>query len=276
MQKLSVFVTTFNNAQTLDACLRSVAFADEVLVLDSYSTDNTAHIAEQNGARLIKNEFLGYGRQKQLALNHTSHEWVLFLDADEMVSATLAHILQWLKLEDFQQERFNGFEIPRHEQVFWRMSANATRKNYYVRLFRKSHASFTQMPVHATVDVTGAVGRLEEHFYHFGETDIHTKVAKINAYSSGLVRDKRAKGQRANPWMMVVYPPLFFLRSFIFKRGFANGWAGFIASIVGSFYVFLKYAKLYEQARFDADGAKHMPCGAPTLRSPLERHGGPL
>ncbi|MBT6275929.1 MAG: glycosyltransferase family 2 protein [Chromatiales bacterium] len=276
MEKLSVFVTTFNNARTLRECLQSVAFADELVVLDSHSSDDSEAIARAAGATFIQHEFLGYGRQKQLALEHTSHRWVLFLDADEVVSSTLADELRALRDSDFHGEQFNGYAIARNEQVFWRMSAKATRKNYYIRLFKRDCAGFSEMPVHATVEVSGAIGRLREPFFHFGETDIHTKVEKINGYSTGLVRDKLAKKRVSSPWIMVVYPPLFFLRSYLFKRGFCNGWAGFIASVVGSFYVFLKYAKVYEQSRFDQDGARHMPPGAPPLKSPLEHFSGPI
>lgn len=277
MNKLSVFVTTFNNAETLDACLASVSFADEVVVLDSFSSDATPAICAQHGVIFVENEFLGYGRQKQLALEHTTHGWVLFLDADEMVSARLRDEIVALRSSEFGGGQYNGYEMPRNEQVFWRMSASTTRKNHYVRLFDRRYAQFTEMPVHATVDVSGDIGRLRETFYHFGETDIHTKVAKINGYSSGLVRDKVKKGRRANPWIMVVYPPFFFIRSYVFKRGFTNGWAGFVASSVGAFYVFLKYAKLYENTRFqDGRAAQDMPQGAPMLRSPMERFSGPV
>lgn len=277
MDKLSAFVTTYNNAATLGACLGSLAFADELVVLDSFSTDATPDIAVAHGARLHQQAFLGYGRQKQRALEHTTHDWVLFLDADEMLSGALVARLQALRAEGFGAgAQALGYEMPRIEQVFWRMSAPGTRKNHYLRLFHRRHAAFSEMPVHATVVVDGPVARLDEPFYHFGETDIHAKVDKVNAYSSGLVGDKVARGRRPGPWIMVVYPPLFFLRSFLFKRGFRNGWAGFIASVVGSFYVFLKYAKLYEHARFERDGERHMPPGAPSLRSPAQRHGGPV
>lgn len=277
MQSLSVFVTTYNNADTLDACLASIAFADEIVVLDSYSTDATPEICVRHGVRFVQHEFLGYGRQKQLALEHTTHDWVLFLDADEMVSRDLAAEVNQLRADDqLGAAGERGYTMPRNEQVFWRMSSPYTRKNTYLRLFHRASGRFDDMPVHATVRVAGKIGALRHAFFHFGETDIHAKVAKVNAYSTGLVREKLRKKQRISPWIMVVYPPLFFVRSYLFKRGFSNGWAGFIASVVGSFYVFMKYAKLYEQARFERDGARHMPTGAPVMRSPLERYNQPV
>ena len=267
-----MFVTTFNNEETLAQCLASVKFADEVVVLDSFSSDNTKNLAIAAGAIVHQHEFLGYGRQKQLALDHTQHDWVLFLDADEMLSDELAHELQQMLASGALGTGLtNGYDIKRIEQVFWRMSSNYTRKNYYTRLFRREVAAFSEMRIHATVAVAGRRQRLEHGFYHFGESSIHTKVEKTNGYSSGLVLDKIEKGRRPSPWVMVFYPPLFFIRSFIFKRGFTNGWAGFIASVVASFYVFLKYAKLYEHKRFTELDGSEMPHDAPPITTPSER-----
>ena len=121
----------------------------------------------------------------------------------------------------------------------------------------------SEMPVHAAPEVDGPVRPLRAPFFHFGEKDIHTKVDKVNAYSTGLVRDKVARGRRGSPWAMVIYPPWFFFRSYVLKRGFRDGWAGFIASVVMGFYAFLKYAKVYEHFRFEAHGERLMPTGAP-------------
>lgn len=260
--KLSAFVTTFNNARTLAACLRSVQWADEIVVLDSFSSDATPTIAREFGCEFFQHQFLGYGKQKQLAMEKTSNRWVLLLDADEMLSVTAQAEVQSLLLAG---PTADGYELPRQEQVFWRMANPSVRMNHYLRLFNKDKAVITDMPIHAAPEVTGSIVRLASPFYHFGETDVHIKVEKVNGYSSGLVEEKRAKKGRVNPFIMVFYPPWFFLRSFLFKRGFLNGWAGFIASTVGSFYVFLKYAKVYERERVLEAGETSMPPGAPRL-----------
>ncbi|MEM7251065.1 MAG: glycosyltransferase family 2 protein [Pseudomonadota bacterium] len=269
MAKLSAFITTFNNETTLDACLRAVSWADEILVLDSFSTDRTVDIAKSHGARVEQHEFLGYGPQKQSAMEMTTHDFVLLLDADEVLSDALQLEIQSL-LRDGPDA--DGYEIPRWEQTFWRMPNPLTRKNHYLRLFSKRTAHISDMPVHGAPKIDGRIARLHHPFYHFGEVDVHTKVDKINHYSTGLVADKVAKGRRPNPWIMVMYPPLFFIRSFIFKRGFMNGWAGLISSTIGAFYVFLKYAKLYEHQQFERYGSELMPKEAPPLRTPRELH----
>ncbi len=265
MEKLSVFITTYNNARTLRACLESVKWADEILVLDSYSTDATLQIAAAYGCVIHQEPFKGYGAQKQSALDKTAHRWVLLLDADEMLSpASQAEIRTLLAAGPTAA----GYTLPRQEQMFWRMCDPRVRMNRFLRLFDKTRGRISDMPIHAAPKVEGPVEDLRHPFYHFGETSLHVKVDKVNHYSSGLVADKQAKGRRANPWIMVLYPPLAFLKSYFLKRNFLNGWAGFMASTTMAFYAFMKYAKLYEAQQFARHGERLMPPGAPPMQWP--------
>lgn len=266
-ERLSVFVTTYNNGRTLPACLESVKWADEIVVLDSFSTDNTLHIAQAYGTRISQHAFMGYGPQKQHALVATSHDWVLLLDADEALSPALQSELRTVLTNG---PTADGYEVPRQEQVFWRMYHPATRMNYYLRLFDKRKGGIDDMPIHAAPKVRGHIARLNAPLYHYGETDIHTKVEKINAYSTGLVTEKARRHRWGIRLIMIGYPPLFFIRSYLFKRNFLNGWAGLINSLIAAFYVFLKYAKLYEHHQFAKHGKTLLPDGSPPL--PNEHH----
>lgn len=266
--RLSVFITTYNNGRTLTACLDSVRWADEIVVLDSLSTDDTLAIAQQYGARISQHEFMGYGPQKRMALAATMHDWVLLLDADEALSPVLQTEIRRLLI---QGPDADGYEIPRQEQMFWRMYNPATRMNYYLRLFDKRQGSIDDMPIHAAPKVRGRIARIKAPLYHYGETDIHTKVEKINSYSTGLVADKIKRQRWGIPFIMLFYPPLFFIRSYLFKRNFLNGWAGFINSVIAAFYVFLKYAKLYEHRQFAKYGTRLLPDDAPPLPEQLKR-----
>ena len=248
MTRLSVFVTTFNNAKTLRRCLQSVRFADEIVVLDSYSEDRTLSIAAEFNCRIEQQRFAGYGPQKQAALELTQHRWVLLLDADEALSNDAQKQIQALLAGP---PKAVGYSLPRIEQIFWQMQSAATRLNYFLRLFDKTRGHISDLPVHAAPVVDGVVKKIEAPFYHYGEVDIHTKVGKINAYSTGLVADKLARNQTGARWRMILYPPFFFIRGYVFKRQFVNGWAGFISAVCGSFYVFLKYAKLHEYRQFE-------------------------
>lgn len=259
---LSVFVTTYNNGRTLPACLESVKWADEIIVLDSFSTDDTLVVARRYGALISQQMFIGYGPQKQSALTATTHDWVLLLDADEALSPDLQKELRQVLADGPVAD---GYEMPRQEQMFWRMYHPGTRMNYYLRLFDKRKGLIDDMPIHAAPKIQGSVARLSSPLYHYGETDIHTKVEKINAYSSGLVADKVRKQRWGIRLIMIVYPPLFFIRSYLFKRNFLNGWAGLINSVIAAFYVFLKYAKLYEHYQFAKYGKDLLPDDAPPL-----------
>lgn len=248
---LSLVVTTFNNESTLGRLLDSVTCADDVVVLDSHSTDATPVIAREHGARLFREAFRGYGPQKQRAIDLARHDWVLLLDADEALEPTADAAIGYLKQEGFGAD---AYELPRIEQIFWRMQSRYTRPDHHLRLFDRRRTRMSDLPIHAAPECRGAVKRLPCPILHFGEPDIHTKVAKINAWSTQLGPRKPAGGPRGSPWMMVFYPPFFFFRLYFFKRQFTNGWAGFINSVTGAFYAFLKYAKRHEASRRDRTG----------------------
>ena len=135
MQPLSAFVTTLNNAATLEDCLESVAWANESVVLDSFSNDDTLDIARRYGARVFQQEFRGYGPQKQDAMAHTTHRWVLLLDADEALTPPAQERIRALLSAG---PTADGYALPRVEKMFWRTAHAGTRMNYYLRLFDKT------------------------------------------------------------------------------------------------------------------------------------------
>jgi glycosyltransferase involved in cell wall biosynthesis len=239
-------------------------------MLDSASTDGTLDLAKQYGCHVYQTDFLGYGKTKQLAIDKTRNNWVLHLDADEMLSPELKDEIRGL-LESGPPAA--GYLIPRLDQLFWEMNDPRARLNSQLKLFDKRRGRMGDMAVHADPEVDGRVEKLKGVFYHFSEVDIHTKVQKINGYSTGLVADKLAKGQRPSPWKLVYYPPLVFLQLFFFQRNFLNGWAGFIGSVIGAFYAFLRYAKLYEHYRFEEPWTSRLPAGAPIVRDERDEAG---
>jgi len=245
-EPLSLVVTTLNNAGALARCLASVPCADDIVVLDSGSTDATLEVAARHRARIFSEPFKDYGAQKQSALDKAKHAWVLLLDADEALTpAAVAAIEAALVAPDVA-----GFRLPRREQMFWTFQHALVRTNTHLRLFDRRRGRMNDVPVHAAPVVDGAVRTLRRAvFLHYGEPDIRTKIDKINAYSSGLVAHKLRRRQRCVIARMLFYPPLFFWRQYLGKRYCLNGWAGFISAASGAFYVFLKYAKLYEARR---------------------------
>lgn len=253
-EPLSLVVTTLDNAATLARCLDSVPFADEIVVLDSGSTDATLQIARAHGARIEQQAFAGYAAQKQRAIDLAAHHWVLLLDADEALTPAAATSIQ----RELAAPRAAGYRLPRREQMFWMLQPRGSRINAHLRLFDRRTGAMNDTPVHAAPRVRGRVRKLHRAvFLHYGEPDIATKVRKLNDYSSGMATPVRAARTRFLRTRMLLYPPLFFLRQYLLKRYFLGGWAGYISAASGAYYVFLKYAKLYEARRAmqAADGA---------------------
>lgn len=245
-EPLSLVVTTLDNAATLDRCLASAAgLAAELLVLDSGSADETESIARRHGARFLVEPFRGYGAQKAAAVAHAAHDWVLLLDADEALDdASRAAIRDALAAPAFR-----AYTLPRREQLFWTWQHARAKHNAMLRLFDRRCVRFGASAIHAAPETDVPTGRIDAPFLHFGEPDIATKVAKINRYSSGLVDEKLAQGYRFLRTRMVLQPAWQFVRNYALKRRFLSGTAGLIASVTEAYYVFLKYAKVFEARR---------------------------
>ena len=244
-ESLSAVVTTLDNARTLDHCLASVAFAEELLVLDSGSTDATLDIARKYGARIVIESFKGYAAQKQSAIDQAGFDWVLLLDADEALTPETAAQIRAALVSPTA----TGFELPRCERLFWRWQHRFSKHNRHLRLFDRRVHRMGDDPVHAAPrrDV-GVVERLAAPFLHDGEHTIASKVTRINNYSSGVARQR---ARRTSRWALyarlVFYPPLVLLKHWLLKRKFLNGWAGWIDAVSLAYYAFLKDAKALEQ-----------------------------
>lgn len=242
---LSGVVTTFDSARTLPACLASMAFCDELVVLDSGSTDATAAISLDHGARVIVEPFKGYSAQKQSAIDHATHDWVLLLDSDEWLAAAAGpHIEQALG-----SARHAGYRLPRREWLFWRWQSPRARHNRYVRLFDRRCARMSGHQVHESVLVDGSVGDIDALIMHHGDPDIAARIGKANLYSSLQIQQGGERGKRWLKTRIVLYPAIAFLRYYLLRGHFRAGWAGFIAARVHAFYAFAKYAKLLEAQR---------------------------
>jgi glycosyltransferase involved in cell wall biosynthesis len=245
-RQLSVVVTTLNNAATLDACLASVqGLADEIVVLDSFSSDATAAIAHAAGARFLQQKFQGYGPQKQSAVNAARHDWILLLDADEALSAAApAAIRAALDSEDAPA----AYTLARIEQMFWAWPSAGTRHNHFLRLFDRRQCALDDDPIHAAPKAKGRVIAIQAGdaaIVHFGEPNLQAKVAKLNHYAEGLSERYANKS-----WLrtrMLLNPLWVLCKQLVLKRQLLNGWAGIINALCLSFYAFLKYAKAYER-----------------------------
>jgi glycosyltransferase involved in cell wall biosynthesis len=242
-------IITLNEAANIEACLASVAWADEVLVVDSGSTDGTPDLARAKGARVIVRDWPGYAEQKNIAAREASHDWILSVDADERVTPELAAEITATLVRDPPHA---GFRMPR---VTWHLGRWIRTTDWYpdyqLRLYHRARASWPSRRVHESVAATGEVGRFRGELQHFAYRDLRHHFETMDRYTTLAAEEMQAQGRRAGFFDLSVHPLAAFLRNYILRRGFIDGSAGFIISSMNAYYVFLKFAKLWasEHAR---------------------------
>jgi (heptosyl)LPS beta-1,4-glucosyltransferase len=242
--KLSVTIITKNEAADVGAALESVAFADERIVVDSHSTDDTVAIARQHTDRVIVRDWAGYVDQKNYAASQASHDWILSLDADERVTPALA---DEIKATLGDTPAHHGYRIPR---VTWHLGRWIRTTDWYpdyqLRLYDRRSAQWTGKYVHESVSVRGSSGRLRHELQHYAYRDISDHLETMDRYTTFAARQMYESGRRAGLVQVAGHPPLAFLRNYIARGGFRDGVAGLTISAMNSYYVFLKLAKLWE------------------------------
>lgn len=240
---ISVFIVTLNEENNIQRAIRSVSFADEVIVVDSGSSDNTVALAESLGAKVIFNEWPGYAKQKQFAMQLCKHDWVLNLDADEEVTKALADKYQEL----VNQEQYASVRCTRDDLFIGLKMSSWTKKPNNNRLYRKSLSNFdTSRFVHESADVDGKEIFIKESLTHYGYGSIEVLTDKNNQYSSLKAQEKFSKNKYYSLVKLITIFPLIFIKEYIFQRKLFSGVRGFTLSIMLAYYAFIKEAKLYE------------------------------
>jgi glycosyltransferase involved in cell wall biosynthesis len=245
---LSVTVITLNEAGNIDACLQSVAWADDVVVVDSGSTDDTAERAARRGARVIRRSWPGnYADQKNFAAGEAAHDWILSIDADERVTPALAAEIKALLATD---PPLAGYRLPRITRHLDRwIRTTDWYPDYQLRLYDRRRAHWPPRLVHESVKAEGAVGYLTQDLEHYAYRDISHHHEVMDRYTTLAARQMYAQGRRAGVVDLVLHPPAAFLRNYVLKRGFTDGGPGFVISAMNAYYVFLKFAKLWELSK---------------------------
>jgi glycosyltransferase involved in cell wall biosynthesis len=243
--KLTVTVITRNEAANIDAALASVAWADEVVVVDAESTDETAAIARRRGVRVDVRPWPGYSAQKNYAASLASHDWILSLDADERVTPALADEIRSLLSAE---PAHRGFRVPRISYYLGRwIRGTDWYPDYQLRLYDRRAGEWNGRPVHESVALRGAYGVLANDLQHYPYRDISHHLATIDRYTTLAADQMRAEGRVPSIVGIVVHPPFAFLRNYVLRGGFRSGSAGLVVSILNSYYVFLKLAKAWER-----------------------------
>jgi glycosyltransferase involved in cell wall biosynthesis len=241
---LSVAIITLNEENMLPDGLRSVAFADEVVVVDSGSTDNTVALAQQHGARVITEPWRGFGPQKQFAIDQCRNSWVLVLDADERIPAETATEIISLLSNTMQ---FDAYSFPRVNFFAGRLIRHGSWGNdRVVRLFNKTTCKMSSRMVHESVEVKGPVGNAKKIIYHYTRQSLQQMLDKINQYSSIGAQELFRSGKKATVIKALLNGMWAFVHNYFIRLGFIDGSAGLIIAASEGMYTFFKYAKLVE------------------------------
>jgi glycosyltransferase involved in cell wall biosynthesis len=240
---LTVAVIALNAGAQIGACLASAQFADEILVVDSGSTDATAAIAQGHGARVETREWLGFGRQKQHAVALARHDWVLCLDADERVSEELARSIR----AALGGDRYHAYRMARRNRFLGRWLAHGEGyPDWTVRLFHRAHAGWSNDDVHEAVLTTAEVGKLDGDLLHDSAEDVTTYINKQNRYTTLHAQALFKQGVRASYWRLIASPAMRFVKFYFLRMGFLDGGPGFAHIVIGCNNTFHKYLKLIE------------------------------
>jgi glycosyltransferase involved in cell wall biosynthesis len=238
---LTVTVITKNEAPNLTAALDSVRWADEIVVVDSGSTDETTAIAGRFTPRVVERPFRGYGEQKNHAASLASHDWILSLDADERVSPALAEEIRALL---GGEPPARGYRIPR---VTFHLGRWIRTTDWYpdfqLRLYDRRAGRWAERLVHESVQLDGRPGRLRAELQHFPYRDLAAHLETIDRYTTLAAEQMRRDGRRPGLVSMAAHPPLAFLRNYVLRRGALDGAAGLKISALNAYYVYLKLAK---------------------------------
>lgn len=245
-QKISACIIAGNEEDNIERCLKSVTWADEVVVLDSFSKDRTVEIARRYTDQVYQHAWLGYIGQKKHISELAAGPWIFFVDADEEISPALRDEVQALFATPIPAE-VHGFECPRLVYYLGRWIRHGDwYPDIKLRLFQKKFGHCGGKEPHDRVYVEGEIRRLKGQIYHYTYTDIEDQIATINRFSSISAKTRVEEGHRVRLWDVVFRPLFRFFRGYIFKLGFLDGTPGLIVAGTVAFGTFAKYCKLWE------------------------------
>ena len=252
--KLSVFIITRNAGSKLEACLAALRWANEVIIVDSQSTDRTVDIAHKTGAKVQDRDFQNFADQKNYAMNLCSGEWLLSIDSDEVVTDELKK--EMLATLD-APVACAAYRIPRRSVIFGReFRFSGTQNDKPIRLFKKGCGKF-ENPIHESLVIQGRVGELKSPMMHFTYDSLSDYFTRFNRYTTLEAEFLLKKMHNLSFGDFSLRPLAMFLKLYIFKQGFRDGWEGFLFCLFSSWYVFVKYAKYRELLRKRTDSDRH-------------------
>jgi glycosyltransferase involved in cell wall biosynthesis len=252
LSRISCIIITHNESGNIRRCLEGVGWTDEIILIDSFSTDDTKKIASEFTDRIFDLKWEGFGRAKEFARSRASGEWILSVDADEVVSEKLRDEIQKTAALD---DPLDGYFLPRRSNFLGRwIMGGGWYPDWVLRLFKKSKGSFTDRLVHEEVRVSGKTGYLTNDLLHYTDPDFDHYLRKLNRYTSLDALQLRREERRAKLWDIALRPPATFVKMYLFKRGFLDGVPGLILAVSSAFHVFSKYVKLWHLRQSERRG----------------------
>jgi len=253
---LTGIVPAFNEEPNLDACLGSFRdLCDELIVVDSFSADQTLEIARRHGARTYQREWVDYRTFLHFALPRARHRFVLIVDCDERVSAALREEIRARIAAD--GGGYDGFEMLRVNHFLGRRIRYGGWQNDTIqRFFRKGRGGPREREVHPGIVIDGRVERLRGPMLHFPYPTLDDYFQKFNRYTSAAARDRLRAGERATPFALLFAAPLRFLKNYVIRLGLLDGYPGFVLAVLSAFYVFVRYTKMWQMQNQKAIDAR--------------------
>jgi len=247
--KVSVYVIAYNNEATIRACLKSVAgWADELIVVDSHSTDATEAISREFTDHIYQHDFHGFGQLRNEAVAHATHDWVLSLDTDEVATPEVKDEIRRLLAAG---PTADAYFVPRKNYFLGRWIRHCGWYPDYrqPQLFRKNKLRYRDEVVHEGAEVDGTTGYLREHVLQYPFLDLDHYLAKQDRYSALMAGRMVEAGRRFHAYQLVTHPSFTFLKMYVLRAGFLDGMPGLILSGLYAYYTFIKYAKFWEATR---------------------------
>ncbi|HEX9509247.1 MAG TPA: glycosyltransferase family 2 protein [Puia sp.] len=242
--KVSAVIITYNEAKNIRRTLSHLDWCDEIIIVDSYSTDETVAICREFNCTVYLKKFEGYGAQKQYAVSKASHDWILNIDADEVLSDSL-----FMEIASVMRK------TPRHTGYYLAIGLVFFDKEflygkeswrYFLRLFNKNYGNFTDCPVHEKVRLKGPTHKFHHKMLHYSYSGIHQWEEKCSRYSTLAARNAVAKGRKMPVVLVILSLPFYFFKYYLLELNFLNGIEGFYWSVLSAYYHFIKYIKIRE------------------------------
>ena len=252
MEKITSIIPTFNSEKIIRRCLESVKWADEILIVDSYSTDKTLDICKEYGARIIQHEYINSALQKNWAIPKASYDWIFLLDTDEELESGFVEEVH--AVLNSPSDAIDGYWCARKNLVYGKwVKTCGYYPDYLVRLFRKK-CRYIEREVHAHIDVSpGRTGELKHHIIHHDFTDLNKYLTKFPRYMRYELDQLIKEGRKFRLREVTLRPLYMFCWSYFYKQGFRDGIRGLLLSLLHAYYNFAMYMKLWEYEREKGD-----------------------